>query len=790
VKKSKQLLISLGLITLSVVLWLLLMLSGVLDGLEQETLRWRYLARGEIESSAPVVYVDLDAETVSYMGDRPWDRREFGVLLHALLGVGGAKTASVDIILSKYGGGALLDWERARKGDSFLGKVVAAYEDRIVLAAAYTGVVSSITQEAALLPMIRDGDYDPEMSPFPEAPTYPIIDFNVGRLALANVDETLSGGVVPYYVPSFVGLNSARYSFHLVDGAMRDKMDFMNEPYSEVVGDEVVLTDLDGFSTYSVPLQSEMTIFTLGLETFLAAHELDEDAVEISPDTLTIRRAGEVFRQIPLVRQQSIEVNWFEGWEISGDEDHVSMQAVLRKAHALSEAASAQDTVKVAELEKWFERFRDKVIFVGPVDPQLKDISPTPFNREPVPKVGLHANLYRTIADEAYITRADSGLCIAIVCLLPLLVCMLALNRGSLRLLSLLLLLAYGGCVFFAFAQFNWILPMIVPIGSSLTAVVSVVLLKLGSEEWQRRRIKALFGAYVAPKLVDEMVESNQDPQLGGTDTEITALFSDVEGFSALSEELTPHQLVSLMNEYLGAMTEVFQLQSGTLDKYIGDAIVTMFGMPVPVTDHASRACKAAIEMQACHAVLREKWADSGEWPESVRHMRTRIGVNTGRAVIGNMGSEMRFNYTMMGDSVNLAARCESGAKIYGVYTMVTENTLQAALAEGTELNYRKLDRVVVKGRRQPVELYELWDSSVSAGQSSACRAAYEAALELYFKADWAAALQGFEASEANEPFKAFAPTTPSAVLAARCRQFLETGAPAGWNGAYVMTSK
>ncbi|WPJ97962.1 adenylate/guanylate cyclase domain-containing protein [Coraliomargarita algicola] len=789
-KISKQLLMSLGLIALSVTIWLLLMLSGVLNGLEQETLRWRYLARGELESTAPIVYVDLDAETVSYMGDRPWDRREFGVLLYALLGPGAAQAVSVDIIFSKFGGGSLLDWDRAREGDAYLGRAVKAYADRVVLAAAYTGAIQALTEEASELPLIRNGVYDPELSPFPEAPTYPIIDFELGRLGLANVDEALSGGVVPYYVPGFVELNSPRYSFHLMDGVLRDKAHFMNEPYIDVVGDVVVLTDLDGFEVKHYPKQHEMTIFTLGLETFLIAHGLNEDAVEISAEALTIRRDGEIFRRIPLVEQQSIEVNWFEGWEISGGQNHVSMQTVLRKADALSDAAAAGEAAQVAELEAWFARFQGKVVFVGPVDPQLKDISPTPFNREPVPKVGLHANLYHTIQNEAYITRAGHVSCVAIVCMLTLSVSLLAYNSGARRMFSLLLLLAYGGGVFVAFALFNWILPLLVPIGSSLTAIVSVVLLKLGSEEWQRRRIKALFGAYVAPKLVDEMVESKRDPQLGGTDTEITALFSDVEGFSALSEELSPHQLVSLMNEYLGAMTEVFQLQSGTLDKYIGDAIVTMFGMPVPVKDHASRACVSAVQMQECHAALRVKWAESGQWPESVLSMRTRIGVNTGRAVIGNMGSEMRFNYTMMGDSVNLAARCESGAKIYGVYTMVTETTLKAALVEGTALNYRKLDRVVVKGRRQPVEMYELWEDSVVTAQSAACKATYEAALLDYFKGDWEAALKGFEASELDEPFRNFAPTTPSTLLAARCREFLRSGGPANWDGAYVMTSK
>jgi adenylate cyclase len=780
----------LSLITATVCIWVSLTFLGVLDGIEEETLRWRYLVRGERQSKAPIIYVDLDAETVSYMGDRPWDRREFGVLLHALLGAGDARVISIDIILSKFGAGALLDLERAHKGDGFMGEAVRAYGQRVVLAAAYTGVKTAYGLDTAYLPLIRNENYAPKENPFPEAPTFPIIQFDVGRLGLANVDEELSGGTIPYFVPGFVELDSYRYSFHLIEGLRRFKESFMNEPFPKVIGDEVVLTDKDGFTTDVLPMQHQMTIFSLGLETFLASYGLDDNSVEISPEALIIRSQGEVFRRVPLVDQQSIEVNWLQAWDSTTQNNRISMQVVLRNADALAAASAADDADSVAELEAWFARFKDKVILVGAVDPLLKDISPTPFNREPVPKVGLHANLYRTIEDEAYILRVQMPVRVGIITLLTLSVSLLALGSGVPRILSILLLIGYGALNFVVFAQFNWILPLVAPIGSTLTASLFVVLLKLGSEEWQRRRIKTLFGAYVSPKLVDEIVESNQDPKLGGAEAEVTALFSDVEGFSTLSEELSPDQLVSLMNEYLGAMTEVFQSQAGTLDKYVGDAIVTMFGMPLPVKDHALRGCLSALEMQERHAVLRAKWAQSGKWPESVLNMRTRIGLNTGDAVIGNMGSEMRFNYTMMGDSVNLAARCESGGKIYGVYTMVTETTLQAALAYGAELDYRKLDCVVVKGRHQSVELYELWDSSIDHEATAACKAAYEAALAHYFEGDWAVALEAFEASEILEPSIAFAPTTPSTVLAARCRQFISEGDPENWDGAFTLTSK
>jgi adenylate cyclase len=302
--------------------------------------------------------------------------------------------------------------------------------------------------------------------------------------------------------------------------------------------------------------------------------------------------------------------------------------------------------------------------------------------------------------------------------------------------------------------------------------------------------VKALFGAYVSPALVNQMVEASDDPELGGTDAEITALFSDVEGFSAISEKLPPNELVSLMNDYLSEMTDLLQAEGGTLDKYIGDAIVMMFGMPLPVNDHAGRACVAALRMQERHKALRQRWVESGQWPEIVEQMRTRIGINTGEAVIGNMGSRVRFNYTMMGDSVNIAARCESSAKTYGVYTVVTEMTLTAALKTVPDLFYRKLDRVIFKGRSEIVEIYELWDATVDRSQAGLCRDAYEEGLKSYFKGAWELALVAFERAEQVEPTRGFASVTPSSVLSERCHAFIRDGVPQEWDGAYRMSIK
>lgn len=788
--RSKQFITYVALIAMSIALWVSLSISGALDGFEQETLRWRYLVRGEVASAAPVVFVNVDPNTVAKMGDKPWDRLNFAQTIHGLLGPGKARAVGVDIIFSPLGAGSLLDVERAKKGDRRFGAVVDVYADRLVLAAAYTNT----NQDISALPLRRYGYDDPSLVPFPEAPTFPIVKSDRARFGLANEDVELNKGLVPHKVPAIVETGGEAFALHLANGQLRYLSDSLSD--LEVLTEDgyVKVVDSDGFAFESIPVRHSRKLLTIGLEVFLAAHGLSADDIEWREDSLVLRKDGSAFREIPLIEGQSMDVNWLQGWDINRPETHYSMADVLDAANALGEAAIQEDAEAIAKWEQWFERFHGKVIFIGGVDATLKDLAPTPFNQAPAPKVGLHANTYRTVEEEAYLREVDGIQSHVIVIGLTVLVSGLMISSGRRsifpRAISAVVLVAYVGYAFYVFGSAGYLLPLVAPLGSSMCALLCVVLYKLGSEEFQRRRIKNLFGAYVSPNLVDEMVKSDRDPELGGAEVQVTALFSDVEGFSALSEELSPSELVALMNEYLGAMTQTFQKEQGTLDKYIGDAIVTMFGMPYPVEDHAARACRSAISMQEKHAELRSYWSKEGKWPEKVTQMRTRIGINTGQAVIGNMGSEMRFNYTMMGDSVNLAARCESGAKTYGVYTMITEDTLNSALSFGEKLNYRKLDRIIVKGRILPVDIYELWDGTVDATLAETCKAAYEAALNAYIKGEWEAALAGFEACVAHEPARDYGPTTPSEVLAARCREFIEHGAAEAWDGVYRMTTK
>ena len=325
------------------------------------------------------------------------------------------------------------------------------------------------------------------------------------------------------------------------------------------------------------------------------------------------------------------------------------------------------------------------------------------------------------------------------------------------------------------------------------TIFITLLVSQIGSFGYQyfiegkeKRRIQSMFSTYISPALVEQMIESGTFPQLGGDQIYMTAFFSDIESFSSFSEQMSPKQLVTLINEYLTSMTNILIGQGGTVDKFIGDAIIAFFGAPHPFDDHALRACISSQLMQKELLRLRKKWATDG-YSNLVSNMNNRIGMNTGEMITGNMGSESRFNYTMMGDNVNLAARCESGAKVYGVYTMVTEETKSEAEKYGNDCLFRYLDKIIVKGRTQPVKIYEIVAlRSDATAIMFECIDLYEQGMEAYSKQDWNKAIELFNKSlalEAND-------TNPSQTLLNRCHSMLDNPPGIDWDGIFVMKSK
>ena len=334
----------------------------------------------------------------------------------------------------------------------------------------------------------------------------------------------------------------------------------------------------------------------------------------------------------------------------------------------------------------------------------------------------------------------------------------------------------------------TFVMPIVAPLAGLLLTYSSNIVYQYLNEQQDKKFLRETFGTYIAPKVLDKMYEEKQAPTLGGVQGHHTAFFSDIQNFSTFSEVLEPNKMVSLMNEYLTVMSRVIFENEGTLDKYIGDAIVAFYGAPAHVDNHEVKSCYTALQMQDALDDLRKKWKSEGDWPDIVYSMQHRIGLNCGKMVTGNMGSEMRMNYTMMGDTVNLAARLESSAKQYGVYNFVGENIYEKTKQEFV---FRFLDFVRVKGKKIPVKVYELVNSKEKIDNSKVKLVnMFEEGLDYYYKQDWNKALEIFTNSEKLEEKFTSRNTNPSMVYIERCSMFKESPPNKDWDGVWTMTSK
>lgn len=463
-----------------------------------------------------------------------------------------------------------------------------------------------------------------------------------------------------------------------------------------------------------------------------------------------------------------------------------------------------QDFKQALELQEqsraFFELFENAIILIGPVDRIFQDLAPTPFDKTDVPKVGVHGNMVKTILSDRHLTNLPLWTEYIITLLLSLLAIFLYSYHGKkesiFKITGLLLFGIYVFCAFYFFSSQDLIIPLVLPMGSFAITGFIAFCNTAYQENKQKSRIQKLFGSYVSPELVDQMIESEQEPSLGGTDTEITALFSDIQSFSTFSELLSSPQLVELMNEYLTAMTDILHEENGTLDKYIGDAIVAMFGAPIPIENHAYHAVRTTIRMQKMQIELQTKWAsEKNKWPGIVTKMQTRIGLNSGIATIGNMGARDRFNYTMMGDNVNLAARCESGSKSLGAYIMITEETMKQCTRVSDEILFRYLDKIIVKGRTEPVGVYEVigFKNEMSDPVKEGIEL-YENAYDCYQKQEWDKAIELFSKSAELEIYQPDEDkgilTNPSLIFIDRCKAMKEIPKDEKWDGVYIMKTK
>jgi len=326
------------------------------------------------------------------------------------------------------------------------------------------------------------------------------------------------------------------------------------------------------------------------------------------------------------------------------------------------------------------------------------DHKPTPYGL--MYGVEVHANALNTIMMNNFLHYAAYWVNLAILVGLVLIIAIFSsrLSTAWAFITTLLLILALFITSSIVFDREAYIINFTQPALASLFAFFSIVVYREMTESKDKRRIRSMFGTYVSPQVVDQILDN--PPELGGVDKDMTVFFSDIRGFTTLSESMSPQELVQILNRYLTAMTDIVLKYDGTLDKYEGDAIMAFWGAPLPQEDHALRACKCAVEQLEALKILNDEFPDEYQ-------MDIGIGVNSGRMTVGNMGSMQRMDYTLIGDNVNLGARLEGTNKQYMTRIIISEHTYGQVK---DNVVVRELDNIRVKGKNKPVLIYELVD--------------------------------------------------------------------------------
>jgi adenylate cyclase len=426
--------------------------------------------------------------------------------------------------------------------------------------------------------------------------------------------------------------------------------------------------------------------------------------------------------------------------------------------------------------------FEGRIVIVGATATGIGDMIPTPFQTMAFPGPEVHANFIDNLLHGDFVRRGerenltDLGFLLLFSLPVGILLSVVAPVRATAVVAAILALFLWWTYHVFA-ADRVWLAEFL----PSLTLILnhgSIVTYRYFFEEREKRQVRSTFQQYLSPAVIRQLLEQPELVQLGGEEKELTVMFTDIRGFTSISEQLSPTALVQLLNEYLSEMTGIIFKHRGTLDKYIGDAVMAFWGAPYPQPNHAELACRAGLEM---HRVLKESQA---RWRAEGRHpIEIGVGINTGTMLMGNMGSQQRFNFTIIGDNVNLASRLEGLNKYFGTRLIVSENTYQAVK---DAMLTRRLDWIRVKGKKKPVTIYEVLDErNGTSAERLRLVERFEAGLEHYRLGKWREALEQF-----GDCLRDFPEDGPTRVFIDRCWALVQEPPEEAWEGVYVMKSK
>ena len=426
--------------------------------------------------------------------------------------------------------------------------------------------------------------------------------------------------------------------------------------------------------------------------------------------------------------------------------------------------------------------FKDRVVMVGATAVGIYDLRVTPFDST-FPGIEVHATVVDNILHHDFLLRPgwaglfDMASIVFVGLVLGIVLSRLTAIWGFV--FGTFLAAAWTGTTYLLFIRGTWV-NIIYPLLTLIVVFLGINTYRYITEEREKKKIKGAFSYYVNASVVSEMLKNPEMLKLGGDKRILTVLFSDIRGFTTISEQMDPESLVHMLNQYLTVMTDIVFKYDGLVDKYIGDAVMAVWGAPLSQPKHALLACRAGLEMMAALEELRKKWALEDE---SIPFIDIGIGLNSGPMVVGNMGSEARFDYTVMGDAVNLGSRLEGANKHYGTNIIIGEMTYQQI---NEDLYCRELDSVAVKGKEKPVKIYELLgdyrrvpDEKLNMARS------FSRGLNAYKRQKWQEARRIYSAINCYYP-----EDKPTEMYLKRITELEKNPPDPNWNGVFVMKTK
>jgi len=440
--------------------------------------------------------------------------------------------------------------------------------------------------------------------------------------------------------------------------------------------------------------------------------------------------------------------------------------------------------------------FKDKIVLIGPYFAESKDLfnvsvsEPGASERNQMYGVELHANALQTLIHQNYLVKLsvwnETFLIIFLSMLTFAAVTWLKLIKTRYAfIIEIVAVLVVAGLIdliltlfYYSFSHHNLVLPVVSPISAVILNYVGSAVYQYLTERKQKTMIKGMFSQYLNPSVVNELIAHPEKLRLGGEKKELTVFFSDIASFTNFSEKLDAVDLVGILNEYLSAMTDIILKNNGTLDKYVGDAVMAVWGAPMQLPNNAMNACRAALQMQEKVKEIAARWEHEGK-PKLV----VRMGVNTDFMVVGNVGGSSRFDYTVIGDAVNLGSRMEGANKTYGTRMMISERTQELVK---DELFCRELDYLIVKGKTKPIRVYELVGEIKNISvKTKELIEIYNRGLIFYRERKFKKAIEEFLSA-----LKINSDDGPSQLYLLRSQAYLKKPPPKDWNGVFELKTK